>query len=283
MMLRKTLVLLWIVIAAGTMLAGLSYYLTPIQERPFLDSHARFAPSGQVGLMYGIVGTLFMLAGVLSYSLRRRWKSLQHVGKLKHWLEIHIFLCTLGPFLVLLHSSFRVGNLVAIAFWSMTLVVASGLFGRYLYVRIPKTLNGTFHSLETVEQRRTETLSALSNRGSLHAMLAADEAHRAQLEKPRSSFHALVLSYRWEREQKKREAEIRNSLSRVVEGVPLKKEVVDLALEEAKLRRQIALVQPFRKLFHYWHVFHLPLAIVMFVILTVHVTVATLFGYGWVA
>lgn len=282
-MLRKVLVFLWVAIVTGTAAAGLDYYLTPLQERPFLESHAWFAPSGQVGLLYGIGGTLLVMIGVLSYSLRRRWTRLHRVGKLKHWLEVHIFLCTLGPFLVLLHSSFRVGGLVAIAFWSMMLVVASGLFGRYLYVRIPKTLNGAFHSIETIEQRRTETLSALSNRGSLHAMLAADEAHRAQLEKPRSFLHALALSYRWEREQKEREAEIRASLSRVVGGVPLKEEVVELALEEARLRRQIALVQPFRRLFHYWHVVHLPLTIVMFLTLTVHIAVAVLFGYGWIA
>jgi hypothetical protein len=224
-----------------------------------------------------------MVVGLATYSLRKRWKPLRRIGSLKHWLEVHIFLCTLGPFLILLHSSFRVGGLVAIAFWSMMLVVASGLFGRYLYVRIPKNLNGAFLSLDAIEKRRAETLSALTNRGSLHAQLAADEALRARPERPRSLLHALALSLKWEREQKKREATVRRSLTRVLGSVPLKEEVVELALEEARLGRQIALIEPFRRLFRYWHVFHLPLAIVMFLILTVHVTVATLFGYGWVA
>ncbi len=51
---------------------------------------------------------------------------LGRLGKLKHWLQVHIFFCTMGPFLILLHSAFRVGGIVAIAFWSMALVVGSG-------------------------------------------------------------------------------------------------------------------------------------------------------------
>jgi hypothetical protein len=43
----------------------------------------------------------------------------------------------------------------------------------------------------------------------------------------------------------------------------------------------MVLLKPFQRLFHYWHVLHLPLAIVMFLILAVHVAVALVFGYGW--
>jgi len=35
-------------------------------------------------------------------------------------------------------------------------------------------------------------------------------------------------------------------------------------------------------MFRYWHAFHLPLAILMFVILAVHIAVAILFGYTWI-
>ena len=55
-----------------------------------------------------------------------------------------------------------------------------------------------------------------------------------------------------------------------------------LAGEQRRLRQQVLLLRPFQRLFRYWHVFHLPLAIVMFLILAVHVGVAVLFGYTWV-
>jgi hypothetical protein len=52
---------------------------------------------------------------------------------------------------------------------------------------------------------------------------------------------------------------------------------------QAQLERQLMFLQPFQRLFGYWHVFHLPFAIIMFLILAVHVGVAIAFGYGWPA
>jgi membrane-associated PAP2 superfamily phosphatase len=48
-----------------------------------------------------------------------------------------------------------------------------------------------------------------------------------------------------------------------------------------RLEQQIALLAPFQRLFHYWHVLHLPVALLMFLALAVHVTLAVLFGYAW--
>jgi hypothetical protein len=57
--------------------------------------------------------------------------------------------------------------------------------------------------------------------------------------------------------------------------------VVRLFAAQTRIERQLALLAPFHRLFRYWHVFHLPFAIVMFVVLAVHVAVAVAFGYGW--
>jgi hypothetical protein len=37
-----------------------------------------------------------------------------------------------------------------------------------------------------------------------------------------------------------------------------------------------------QKLFKYWHVAHLPFALVMLVIMVVHVAVSIVFGYTWI-
>ena len=55
-----------------------------------------------------------------------------------------------------------------------------------------------------------------------------------------------------------------------------------LAERRAALEQQIRVLAPFQRLFRYWHAFHLPLAIVMFLILIVHIAVAAAFGYVWV-
>jgi len=158
-------------IATGgaTLWGGAEYYLTPLQERPFSPLHDLYAPTGLVGQGLGIIGTLMIASGVLLYALRKRVPWLSRVGKLRDWLSFHIFLCLLGPFLVLLHTTFKFGGLVAIAFWSMTLVVASGVVGRWVYVWIPKTINGRFLSREELRERMWELLGEVERDGVITA------------------------------------------------------------------------------------------------------------------
>ena len=97
-MLRTVLVVLWVGVAATATVAGAPYYLTPLTERAFTPAHAYLAPTAVVGHGYGVVGSLFMIVGVVGYGVRRRLSMLSRVGKLGDWLDVHIFLCTLGPF-----------------------------------------------------------------------------------------------------------------------------------------------------------------------------------------
>ena len=41
------------------------------------------------------------------------------------------------------------------------------------------------------------------------------------------------------------------------------------------------LLELFQRLFRCWHMIHLPLAILMFAIVSIHVAVAIRFGCGW--
>jgi hypothetical protein len=157
----KFLVVLGLVLGGAALFAGLDYYVVPVSERPFSPLHGQFAPTGLIGQGYGIIGTLMILVGVVSYGARKRFRWLSRFGSLKSWLHFHIFLCLLGPFLVLLHTTFKFGGLVAIAFWSMALVVASGVFGRWVYVWIPKTANGRFVGRDELRRRIRQLLSGL--------------------------------------------------------------------------------------------------------------------------
>lgn len=121
---------------------GSSFYLTPIIERPFHPEYNLLKPSGPIGHGYGIIGSLMITIGVISYSTRKRVRALASIGKIKYFLEFHIFLCLLGPILVMYHTTFKFGGIVAISFWSMTAVVLSGIIGRYIYNQIPKNIAG---------------------------------------------------------------------------------------------------------------------------------------------
>ena len=48
------------------------------------------------------------------------------------------------------------------------------------------------------------------------------------------------------------------------------------------LQQRILVLNRVQRLFHYWHVFHKPFAILMYVIMFVHVGVAVWLGYTWI-
>ncbi len=110
---------------------GSSYYATSFEERFFHAQNETLKPSGSIGHGIGIAGSFFMLFGVFSYMARKRIRMFSRIGILKHWLEFHIFLCTLGSILVFYHTSFKFGRLVSISFWSMVAVVFIGVTRNY--------------------------------------------------------------------------------------------------------------------------------------------------------
>ncbi len=282
-MLAFTLVAVWLAVAGSALVAGLDYYLLPMQQRAFSAMAPLFAPTGLVGQGYGVVGTLLIVIGVVGYMARKRFAFLARFGSLKHWLQVHIFLCTLGPFLVLLHTTFKFGGIVSIAFWSMAIVVASGVFGRYVYVRIPKTINGRFLEMESIRGRIGELTTAIAARTALPAAeLEAVLAPAGTVPRASSLVGALGLALREDIERRRHLHGVRKYLRARRVPRDLRGPAVELAREQRKLRQQAVVLQPFQRLFRYWHVVHLPLAVVMFLVLSVHVFVAVLFGYTWI-
>jgi hypothetical protein len=57
---------------------------------------------------------------------------------------------------------------------------------------------------------------------------------------------------------------------------------VKLIKNEMALSSRIGRLQTMQKLFRYWHVAHLPFAIVMIVIMLIHVAVTVAFGNKWI-
>ena len=142
------------------LLQGASYYLTPLAERAHHYGYWDWKSGGRIGHRLGVVGAGMMVL-MLGYSLRKRVRALRRLGPLSRWLDVHIFFGIVGPLLVVLHSAFKVQGLVALSFWSMIAVAASGVFGRYLYLQIPRTRAGeemNLAALERVDSELTERL-----------------------------------------------------------------------------------------------------------------------------
>jgi hypothetical protein len=94
------------------------------------------------GHTLGILGFLLMLMTETLYSLRKRSRSARW-GKMSAWLEFHIFTGLVGPFMVLLHTSWKFNGLAGVTTLFTVVIVISGFVGRYIYTRIPRSLDGT--------------------------------------------------------------------------------------------------------------------------------------------
>ena len=89
----------------------------------------------------GIIGFIFMLMTETLYSLRKRSRSVTW-GRMSTWLQFHIFTGLVGPYMVLLHTSWKFNGLAGVTTLFTLIIVISGFIGRYIFTRIPRTLDG---------------------------------------------------------------------------------------------------------------------------------------------
>lgn len=259
--------------------AGAHYYLTPLAERARHPLYWTFKPGGSLGLRFGMAG-LAMMTVMHLYSVRKRVRVLRKLGALRKWLDLHILMGILGPLFVVLHSSFKVGGLVSISFWSMVAVALSGVFGRYLYLQIPRTRAGEELTLAEVEKADQRLAQRLRDE------FGADDAFLVRLDgvsapTPSAGLGRLLLSLLAE-DLGLRRRRLR-AVARSLPGLPpaLEHELGDVVRQKALLRRRILLWNALHRLFHHWHVIHRPFAVVVYLFVLVHIAVASLTGYGF--
>ena len=99
------------------------------------------AASELYGHIIGIIGFLLMLSTETLYSLRKRSRTARW-GPMAMWLQLHIFTGIVGPFMVLLHTSWKFSGLAGVTTLLTVIIVISGFIGRYIYTRIPRTADG---------------------------------------------------------------------------------------------------------------------------------------------
>jgi len=255
---------------------GRSFYLTPLADRPHHPDFRDFRSAGRISHGVGILGSAMVLL-LLLYSARKRWKFLARAGQLRHWLRYHIFLGVAGPVLITLHTAFKVDGLVAVSYWSMVAVALSGVFGRYLYQQIPRNVLGEALAPDAVEQRNEAILVELSERwgADQKALDALDRLALKPLEgRPAPAallllpLQNLILARRLQKWTR-------------VHGLSDDVDLRRLARQWALAARRLHLFHLVRDLFHWWHVFHKPFAVIMILVMIVHVAVAVALGYTW--
>jgi hypothetical protein len=277
-------ILVVIVVTATILLIykGLNYYNTSLEERVYHPEHVTLKPSGTVGHGLGIAGSLFMIIGMGSYMARKRYRFLSRTGLLKHWLEFHIFLCTLGPILILFHTSYKFGGLVAISFWSMVAVFLSGIIGRFIYIQIPHSIEGRELSLNEVKGMKGDVAGFVRDTYNLD-----DKSYNILVDSIKSRVglyikNPVIRYFNKRNEDRKSIASVKAVLKS--NNLPYSEynKVMNLVKDDIRLNRRIERLDTMQNLFKYWHVAHLPFALVMLIIMVIHVAVTIVFGYRWI-
>ena len=118
---------LWVALVV-TALAIIAYLLDDPQEPP---------NGGTVlGYTLGTVATLLVL-WLTWFGIRKRRYTSTH-GTMQGWLSAHVYLGLALFVIVLLHAGFQFGvNVHTLAFVLMTLVIVSGLYGVFIYMKYP--------------------------------------------------------------------------------------------------------------------------------------------------
>ena len=230
-----------------------------------------------LGYTLGSVGAVLILWLMLLGIRKRRYRS--NMGSVQGWVSAHVYLGSSLVVVATLHCAFEFGwNVHTLAYVLMMLVIASGFFGVFSYLRYPNrmTSNLAGESLETMllkvaglegkcqrialdlpdevnalfmnASRRAARKSALG--GSLRLQLAGIDARHPM----RLARDALLKMSRFTGDQAKAHQHLVAEMTRIV------------ALTD-RVRRELQ----FRALMQVWLYFHVPLSFALLAALFAHV------------
>jgi hypothetical protein len=266
------------------LITGFGYYLSPYSERPHHFDYRTFRPAGQIGHGLGIIGSAMMVL-MLTYTLRKRLRRWQKLGALSSWLNIHIYFGIMGPLLVILHTSFKIQGLVAVSFWSMIVVALSGVLGRYLYLQIPRNIEGGELSIKEINDLRNQDVThwqAVYKLTDSQVQILQELINTQQTSE--AGFFFMMLEPLKDDLWGVRRLKHRISGRLAEWNLPssMKKDLWRSIRQKAKLERRVRYLTQMQRLFHYWHVIHKPFAIIMYLIMVIHIGVAIWLGYNWI-
>ena len=256
---------------------GSNYYLLPLVKKVRHPLHSLLRQSGSLGHFLGILGSLMMIL-MLAYSIRKRFKFARNWGNLNYWLSLHIFFGIAGPVLVLFHTVFKFSGIVSISFWSMVLVVLSGIIGKYIYELIPRSLSGM--ELNRIELEAEEIGLTYEIRKSIpQGHIFWKELDKLENGSVNSSFINIIFFFLEPLKIRLKLIPVLKSLKRI--SGKEKKNLISIIKKRQLIIKKAGLLQKSLKILHYWHLVHKPFVIIMFLILIIHVYIAITMGYVW--
>lgn len=267
------------VVVVGANASGLPYYFAGAQERLRHPLRLTFRPSGTLGQALGLLAlALFLFLWLYPLRKQIRWPGL---GALHRWLDFHVVAGVAVPFVAATHASWRFTGLIGLGYLSMAIVALSGVIGRYLYVRIPRSRDGLEYSRDEAAAERRQLLGDIS----LATGLAPTDIEKALAPAPAGGGGLAAIVGRMLRDDLERRRATRALLRHLtlnggVDPGTLRR-VGRLARREMALAQQARMLDAIHRVFRFWHVAHRPLAIMALLAVIVHVAVAIAVGQTW--
>lgn len=228
--------------------------------------------SGLFGHSLGILGFVLMLMTETLYTIRKRSRKARW-GRTSHWLDFHIITGIVGPFMVLLHSSWKFHGLAGLVTLLTVVIVTSGFIGRYIYTSVPRTADGVEMERNYLEGR------ILAAEREIQAWLQASPQAMQAL--PRAALPAAAISgevsmpapnagsLNWRKTSSWRKARRKNpELARQMD------QLNRLVRQRDLLRRQVAALARARRLLALWHAVHIPVGLALFTAAFIHIGAA---------
>jgi ADP-ribose pyrophosphatase YjhB (NUDIX family) len=283
---RRAIFTIVVTILIAVNAAGLGYYTASSVTRLRHPLRAYFKPSGTVGQPLAILALLLFLFLWL-YPLRKRLGARVGAGSVARWLDFHIAAGILAPFVAATHAGWRFSGLIGLGYGAMVVVALSGAIGRYLYTRIPRSLDGAELGRNEAGAERRALLGKLSETTGL----APHEIEQAlAIGSPsRSARGPVQVIGAMFADDLARRRTVRALVSRLAAaGARAEKldpatlrEVARLARREMALDQQVRMLDAAQRVFRLWHAAHQPFAATALLAVLTHVIVAIAVGQTW--
>ncbi len=240
----------------------------------WISAQGWYTSWSRTGYWIGVAGGVAMLL-LFAYPLRKRWRLTYNWGAAKHWFVAHMVLGVMGPWLILLHSNFHIGSTnAAVALYSMLIVAASGVIGRFLYVRLNADVRGERASLANLRKDMAQLHQASDAQlEGMPAIVAALHAFEKRTLDTSSGHLWRLCVLPWQRHsvvqhnQKAAKAAIKAlTLSKGwsnATGLAKYQAAKTQIAKYAESVQRAAQYQTFERLFSLWHVAHVPFVWIM--------------------
>jgi hypothetical protein len=273
-----------LLVAAGLFLFLLPrhhYYLMAPAQRPMQPEHDTLRSSGYYGLSFGAIGT-FLIFLNLSYLVRKELVHWSWLGNLRSWMSFHVTTGIIALLLVLLHSGFllrsAMGSLALVAF---SIVILTGVIGRYVYAHTPRSLEGSELEIDEVRSRLKDYRTKLEKLGMPQGLFKTVVESSKTSHVDRSivgSIYAMIVG---DRELWHTYDELKRTLQKTPTLRPMAPQILPLAHHYYQELQWLSRFHELRGFMGTWRFFHRWLAILMLSAVLFHILVAQQMGNLW--